>query len=67
MCWYSRIEGKCTRVDFAIDVKGSGMKFNDLKSMVETGHIKTKVPRDKITYQSNFNDRGWTIYVGKKS
>lgn len=64
---YSCLDGKCTRLDIAIDVRNSGLKFSQLHNAIESGEITTKTPRSKIHYHKNFDDHGWTIYIGKKS
>lgn len=64
---YACLRGKCTRIDIAIDVRNSGLDFVALYNAIEAGEIKTKTPRSKIHYHRNFDDHGWTIYIGKKS
>lgn len=64
---YSCLDGKCTRIDFAIDIRNSGLEFDDFLNEIEKNRITTKTPRSKIHYHKGVGDKGWTIYIGKKS
>lgn len=64
---YACLLGKCTRLDIAIDVRNSGLKFDDIVMAIEKDQITTKVPRSKIHYHRGIVGQGWTVYIGKKS
>lgn len=64
---YACLVGKSTRIDFAIDVRDSGLSFDDLETAILKNEIKCKVPRKKFEAYRNFGDGGWTIYIGRGS
>lgn len=64
---YACLDGKATRFDVAIDVRNSGMTYDDFKDAIESNKVKCKVPRNKFEHYGNFGDDGWTIYIGRGS
>lgn len=55
--------GKATRVDYALNIKNSGINMDNLWDALEDKQSTTKASHTRI---QNGQDKGYTIYVGSK-